>query len=170
MCRKNVHETFYLYKLHPLAFYSQFLKEFRVCFISIFNSLPSFLFVFISFYWLDFFLFTVPLYMRTKTDVYVSIQRNMLFFGWKSKILKSFFNHLMCIHDTSSSHVKVNFLYSIMVCDSHVLRGWGLQLYLKKRLMHFCLYLFRFAIISTFLLELFTSWYVHSNWIHDFEA
>lgn len=100
-----------------------------VCLISIF------LFVFISFHCFRLLLtfFTAPLYMRTKTDVYrticdVSIQRNMLFCGWKEKgkkrkIIEKFFNHLMCIHDTSS-HAKVNFLYSIiscMVCDSHVL-------------------------------------------------
>ena len=101
-----------------------------VCLISIF-SLFSFHFTALDFYLL---FFTAPLYMRTKTDVYrticdVSIQRNMLFCGWKEKgkkkekIIEKFFNHLMCIHDTSS-HAKVNFLYSIiscMVCDSHVL-------------------------------------------------
>lgn len=62
LCHKNVQhtKTFYLHKLHPLAFYSQFPKEFflpinlYVCLISIF-SLFSFHFTALDFYLLFFY-------------------------------------------------------------------------------------------------------------------
>jgi hypothetical protein len=100
-------------------------------------------------------------------------RRSMLFCGWKRrekrKIIEKFFNHLMRIHDTGS-HVKVNFLYFISIIHAcYVTRmyyeSWTnmrpAAVSEEERLLHFCLYLFRSAIMSTrYVLELFTSWYL----------